>query len=118
MRKSMAYRLRCEGRQAPTPTRPCFSHEWPILPALFLALERSTCAQRIMNLNNQNALYKHGMTPVFRLSGNPNWARLKQKVTFEVNTSLTVPLKCMLDGIVHPASDSERSVPHSFVNRS
>lgn len=37
-----------------------------------------------MNLNNQNALYKHGMTPVFRLSGNPLWTRLKQKVTFEV----------------------------------
>eukprot|EP00903_Cladosiphon_okamuranus_P005485 g5469.t1 len=36
-----------------------------------------------MNLNNQNALYKHGMTPVFRLSGNPNWACLKQKVAFE-----------------------------------
>ncbi|CAN0019763.1 unnamed protein product, partial [Ectocarpus fasciculatus] len=38
---------------------------------------------RIMNLNNQNALYKHGMTPVFRMSENPNWARLKQKVIFE-----------------------------------
>ncbi|CAM9283901.1 unnamed protein product [Pylaiella littoralis] len=38
---------------------------------------------RIMNLNNQYALYKYGMTPVFRLSGNPNWARLKQKVVFE-----------------------------------
>ncbi|CAM9747368.1 unnamed protein product [Ectocarpus sp. 12 AP-2014] len=38
---------------------------------------------RIMNLNNQNALYKHGMTPVFRMSGNPNWARLKQKAIFE-----------------------------------
>ncbi|CAM9108280.1 unnamed protein product, partial [Laminaria digitata] len=40
-------------------------------------------AMRLMNLNNQNALYKHGMTPVFRLSGNPLWTRLKQKVTFE-----------------------------------
>lgn len=41
-------------------------------------------AQRLMNLNNQNALYKYGMTPVFRLSGNALWSRLKQKVTFEV----------------------------------
>lgn len=38
-----------------------------------------------MNLNNQNALYKHGMTPVFRMAGDPNWARLKQKATFEVS---------------------------------
>ncbi|CAM9542163.1 unnamed protein product, partial [Hapterophycus canaliculatus] len=38
---------------------------------------------KIMNLSNQNTLYKHGMTPVFRSSGNPNWARLKQKMTFE-----------------------------------
>lgn len=45
--------------------------------------------QRINNLNNQNALYKHGMTPVFRLSGNPNWARLKQKVMLEVRASFS-----------------------------
>ena len=41
-----------------------------------------------MNLNNQNALYKHGMTPVFRLSGNPLWTRLKQKVTFQVQQDI------------------------------
>lgn len=50
-----------------------------------------------MNLNNQNALYKHGMTPVFRLSGNASWARLKQKVTFEVWTHVpNVPLGARL----------------------
>lgn len=37
-----------------------------------------------MNLNNQNTLYKHGMTPVFRYASNELWTRLKQKVTFEV----------------------------------
>lgn len=56
---------------------------------LFLrTLNRWVCIlQKIMNLNNQQALYKYGMTPVFRLSGNPNWARLKQKVVFEVRLS-------------------------------
>ncbi|CAM9332113.1 unnamed protein product [Sphacelaria rigidula] len=38
-----------------------------------------------MNMNNQATLYKHGMTPVFRLAGNPHWARLKQRISFEEN---------------------------------
>lgn len=63
------------------PNNGLFWSSLPFHPAFNIILH----AQRIMNLNNQNALYKHGMTPVFRMSGNPNWARLKQKAIFEVN---------------------------------
>jgi len=61
------------------------NHQWSVLTLAISPLNyRSFCVQRVMNLNNQNALYRHGMTPVFRLSGNPTWTRLKQKVKFEV----------------------------------
>lgn len=75
-----------------------------------------------MNLNNQNALYKHGMTPVFRVKGNPAWARLKQKVTFEVSaTVLFDAVNCSLIvkhlNVFHPRFRSARSATNVLFSR-